>query len=211
MVKAQFNPSTLKAIYNAETGKQQVAVRDDFVEPPRDVVYSEVDCVWCNENETPYQVTVKFSGITLCDGCYPAPASQWNKWIETFDPNGLYLCTQREENPCQWRGLRIPITEIYDRYWDSNCTNFNRREILEDPTYNIIVLATKTAEGKIAITMHITTVGGYSMFEAIDVAPDSNCMTIGTPANNKFTAEDCSYTREWSAGAVEIREGDQTP
>lgn len=172
-----------------------------WISPPRDIEYSEDDCAYCPEGETPAQITARFKEMVFCDGCYIALGHSY-KWTNTDNPNGLYLLTQSEIDACQWLGQRDNQRLKYTRYSDESCTNVE--EVIDYYPTTIYVIATKTGIDEATIELDWS----IDKFLSGTVAT-TNCMTISTPVNN--TLNICSYIYNWMGGTVELKEGNQVP
>lgn len=106
MVKAQYNPSTGKAIYNPVTEKAQIA---------------KPYCPYCPD-ETPSVVFVNVTGLTPC-GCTLVSANYWEEWLEGGkpDPNKSVILYYKGFinlgiDYCVWRSEYIPVTWTLRQY-----------------------------------------------------------------------------------------------
>lgn len=78
-------------------------------------------CNLCYPNWTPWQLSVTFSGITIC-GCSHVPGeSDSYKFILNVDMNQTWLLTQQSDDFCKWRCF-IANAVTVRHYSTENCT-----------------------------------------------------------------------------------------
>ena len=112
-IKVQFNPSTLKAIYNPATKKVQTYNTNPVGN----------DCEFCNSGETPKYISVIISDIVTNTTCTAPGAGQSWRWEDMSGFTGTYAIEQDAGSPCFWYKQDIPISVGCKRFWYSNdCT-----------------------------------------------------------------------------------------
>lgn len=203
-VKAQYNPSTLKAHYTAATNKAQMVVLTDNNDLPGD------DCEHCDPGQTPKYLTVTFSGMVFCGSCCNHPTSWDFKYINNYEPNGTHLLTQSGANACLWSKIIWSGTETKQPYDSTNGTCVGERGITGGGM-TVTAIAERLADGEIRVKIITTaTTTEPTWFDTGDVNVSSDCANLSSTANTITTCQCLAPNgRRWRSGAVVVQEGDQ--
>ena len=183
----QFNPSTLKAIYNPTTKKVQVFHND---------------CTYCTPGTTPRKINVVLSGYQECPDCFVLGGS--SLWFNTVDINGTYVLDQvagyggdYAEN-CKWAWSSQ--SDYGERWWDYTGVNCETQSYKEDlkPFY---IEAIKKSATIIRVHFWFRDIVVLCTHD-VDITVTSGCVDTGT--YNDTTP--CTLGNGYYGGTIRVYE-----
>jgi len=150
VVKAHWNPSTLKVAYKSSTNKIQTFDTN----PP-----SDCWCQLCDPSQTPQYITVKLSNFVFCGtGCISSegcPSNHSYKVLNEIDINGIYTLKNYSPLCCRWTKLLYPdeIGTITIQYFsDLDCLYY----LFSDQIEAFIIQVDKTGTNQMKIQAGIS-------------------------------------------------------
>jgi len=141
-----------------------------------------VDCGNCDAGTTPKRITVTFSGIILCVGCWGPWAGGYRKWVHNFDINQSFILEQTA-SPCHWSYTKVNGVTC-ESYSDDACQNF-----IGSADQNVHFEAYLFGSPlRISLSVQEPYYGA-EYFLLSSAERDSNCMNLANAANEKTTCE----------------------
>jgi len=173
---------------NSSTGKFQVVIPDNCC--------MGSNCRYCASEQTPYQITIVFSGLSFCVGCNPSLAGDVSEEVSASLPSANFVLTQDVANPCKWSTFIDGDFGHYEYFRNGNCNQPYDRHY---DYIGVEVFATKISDilrirGKFWIlgTFPSAQAGWDRDFFRGDIVSNFNsCIINGSSVNNSLVVGGC--------------------